>query len=108
MMAYMEFIPGALEASGQKIEARLRKAHWFFKVATDGKKLRFDWMDDEKTRKAVEGGKIKVANALLEAGKSKDVVIVADTRELQKFMLDHVSDEALFTEHTEWQRRPVK
>lgn len=108
MMAYMEFVSGSPEPSGQPIEARLRQAHWFFKVAADGKKLRLDWMDDEKIKKAVEGEKVKVANALLDVGKSKDIVIVADTKELQKFALDHVNDETLFSEHTEWQRRPAK
>jgi hypothetical protein len=53
----------------------------------------------------VQEHKVGVANALLNDG--KDVVITAETKELQKFIGDHAGDDTLFTEHTtEMQKRP--
>jgi hypothetical protein len=101
MAAYMEFIP-----NGGKIQARLRPAHWFFKATLDGKKLRLDYIDDEKLAKAIAQGDVRIRHELLGAGKSKDIVVTAGTREVQQFVLEHINDEKVFTEHTEMERRP--
>ncbi len=106
--AYMEFTGGNAAKSGQ-MHAQLRPAHWFFKIRMDGKKLRLDFIDDDKFRKSIELGKFHIGNALLGNAKSKtkDVVITADTKELQKFVVDHADDDSLFGEHlTELQRKP--
>jgi hypothetical protein len=105
--AYMEFSGDKADSKGTTLNAQLRTAHWFFKVWTDGKKLRLDFIDDDKFRKAIEQGKVHLGNALLGDAKNKDVVITADTKELQKFVIDHADDEVLFTERmTELQRKP--
>ena len=99
--SYMEF------AGGAHPQARLRQAHWFFKVWTDGKKLRLDWVDDDKFMKAVGQGKFHVTHAVLDSGKDKNIVITASTLELQKFVTDHADDPDLFTEHMkEMERTP--
>ena len=103
--AYMEFSGDGQGANGDQIHARLRPAHWFFKVTTDGKKLRLDWMDDDKFQKEVVKGTVRLENSLLGTGKNKDIVITAPTRELQKFVVEHVNDDKLFTEHTEMHRK---
>jgi hypothetical protein len=103
--AYMEFNSSGPDSSAGKIKARLRPAHWFFKVTIDGRKLRLDWIDDEKLQKQVAQGKIHVGHALLGEGKTKDVVITATTQDLQKFVVAHVNDDQLFSEHTEMHRR---
>jgi hypothetical protein len=101
MASYLEFSGGA------EPQARLRQAHWFLRLWTDGKKLRLDWVDDDKFRKSVEQGKFHLSNALLGDAKNKDVVITASTRELQKFVAEHAEDENLFTEHmNEMERKP--
>jgi hypothetical protein len=104
--AYMEFTSGGQSPKGEQIQARLRTAHWFFKVTTEGKKLRLDWVDDDKFQKEVIKATFRLENTLLGDGKDKDVVITASTRELQKFVVEHVNDDKLFSEHsTEIQRR---
>jgi len=101
MASYMEFSGGA------QPQARLRQAHWFLRLWTDGKKLRLDWVDDDKFKKSVQEGKFHLSNALLWNGKSKDVVITASTQELQKFVAEHAEDENLFTEHlNEMEKQP--
>jgi hypothetical protein len=102
MAAYMEF-------SGPntgKIEARLRPAHWFFKVTVDGKKMRLDYIDDGKLMKAIAQDGIRIRHSLLGQGKDKDIVLTAGTTELQRFVLEHVNDGKVFTDHTDLQRRP--
>jgi hypothetical protein len=96
MGSYMEFSQGE---SGGKLEAHLRRAHWFFKVNKNGDKLQLDWADDEAFRKKVESGAIHLPNALLGDGKTRDVVITASTPELQKFVLAHADDGTLFSDH---------
>jgi hypothetical protein len=100
MASYLEFSAGA------QPQARLRPAHWFFRVWTDGKKLRLDWVDDDKFKKAIEQGKFHLSHALLGEAKNKDVVVTASTQELQKFVAEHAEDESLFSEHmTEMTRK---
>ena len=110
--AYMEF---AVEGKGSDVVAHLRNAHRFFKVTPDGKKLRLAWMDDDKLKEAVLKGAIRVGNALIDTeqskgassdSKSKDIVLTASTTDLQKFIVEHMNDDKVFTEHTDMQRRP--
>jgi hypothetical protein len=103
--AYMEFTDGGQGAHNDQIHARLRPAHWFFKVTTNGGKLRLDWMDDDKFQKEVAKGTVRLGNTLLGSGKNRDVVITASTRELQKFLVEHVTDDKLFSEHAEMRRK---
>lgn len=102
MAAYMEFS----DPKEGKIQARLRPAHWFFKLTTDGKKLRLDYIDDEKLAQAVAQGGVHISHSLLGEGKSKDIVVTASTRELQQFILEHINDDKVFTEHSDLVRKP--
>ena len=109
--AYMEF---TVEGKGSPAVAHLRNAHRFFKVTTDGKKLRLDWIDDDKLKEAVVKGTVRIGNALIGAGETgspadttkKDIVLTASTADLQKFVVEHMNDDKIFTEHAEMQRRP--
>ena len=103
--SYLEFTDNSPEADAQII-ARLRPAHWFFKVIRTDNKLHMEWMDDDKFEKAVETGKIKISNTLLRNGKHTDVVITAGTKELQKFIADHANDSDLFSEQLKMERKP--
>ncbi len=96
MAAYLEFGHGT---PGGKLEAHLRRAHWFIKVNKNGNKLQLDWVDDDDFKKKVQSGALHLPNALLGEGKNKDVVITASTIELQKFVLEHVDDGTFFTDH---------
>ena len=108
---YMEF---AVEGKGPVV-AHLRNAHRFFKIKTDGKKLHFDWIDDDKLKDAVLKGTVHVGNALINGGSSnrgrsakdtRDIVLTASTADLQKFVAEQMSNENVFTEHADMQRRP--
>jgi hypothetical protein len=101
--AYMEFTGD--KTKGTDLHAQLRPAHWFFKVQMDGKKLRLDWIDDDKLKTAVEQKNVQLGNAILGAGKTKSIVITATTKELQQFVVGHINDSKIFTEHTEMQRK---
>lgn len=110
--AYMEF---AVEGKSQAVVAHLRNAHRFFKIKTDGKKLHFDWIDDDKLKEAVLKGTVHIGNALINTGSSsrgssakddRDIVLTASTADLQKFVAEQVNNDKIFTEHAEMQRRP--
>jgi hypothetical protein len=109
--AYMEF---AVEGKGSAAVAHLRNAHRFFKVTADGKKLRLDWIDDDKLKEAVLKGTVRIGNALIGAGEQnsptdatkKDIVVTASTSDLQKFVVEHMNDDKVFTEHADMRRRP--
>jgi hypothetical protein len=108
--AYMEF---AVEGKGPAVVAHLRNAHRFFKIKTDGKKLHFDWIDDDKLKEAVRKGTVHVGNVLIagerswRAGeKSQDIVLTAPTADLQKFVAEQMNNDKIFTEHADMQRRP--
>jgi hypothetical protein len=110
--AYIEF---SVEGKGSALVAHLRNAHRFFKIMPDGKKLRLAWIDDDKLKEAVLKGTVHVGNALITTGqskgspsdaKNKDLVLTASTADLQKFVVDHINDDKVFTEHTDMQRRP--
>jgi hypothetical protein len=105
MASYLEFTDNSPEANAQ-IVAKLRPAHWFFKVIRTDNKLRMEWMDDEKFEKAVEAGKVKIGNSLLRNEKHTDVVITAGTKELQRFIADHADDHQLFSENMDLVRKP--
>src|SRR4029077_686114 len=110
--AYMEF---AAEAKGSDVVAYLRNAHRFFKVKGDGKNLRLEWIDDDKLKDAVLKGTVRVSNALISTGlskdspsdsKNKDIVLTASTADLQKFVVEQMNNDKVFTEHADMQRRP--
>jgi len=109
--AYMEF---AVEGKGPAVVAHLRNAHLFFKIKTDGKKMHFDWIDDDKLKEAVLKGTVHIGNALITTASShrhstpdnRDIVLTASTADLQKFVAEQMNNDKVFTEHADMQRRP--
>jgi hypothetical protein len=107
--AYMEFVA---ESKNAPLVAHLRNAHRFFKIKADGKKLHLAWIDDDKLKEAILKGTVHIENALLTNGKepkdpkSQSIVLTATTTNLQKFVIEHMKDDAVFTEHVDMQRRP--
>jgi hypothetical protein len=109
---YMEF---AVEGKGPAVVAHLRNAHRFFKIKTDGKKMHFDWIDDDKLKEAILKGTVHVGNALINTASSnrgrsakdnRDIVLTASTADLQKFIAEQMNNDKVFTEHADMQRRP--
>ncbi|HEY2912617.1 MAG TPA: hypothetical protein VGK21_04610 [Candidatus Angelobacter sp.] len=98
--AYLE-APGASQT-----EAYVRGAHWFFRFRFDGKKFGLDGTDDEKFLAAMETNRFQVETAGFE--KSKDLLITASTKDLQKFVIEHVDDDSFFTRHIPEMERMLK
>lgn len=96
--AYLEL------AGSTQNEANVITAHWFFKFHLDGKKLSLDGTDDEKFLQAIQDNKFHLDTAL-EGG--RDVLITATTKDLQKFVIEHLDDGSFFTQHVpEMERMP--
>lgn len=102
MASYLRFSSG--DGPG-KLHADLIPAHWFMRITMNGSNMQFDYIDDDKFQKAIQAGKFHLQNAIL--NDKKDVVVTAESAELQKFIAEHAEDETLFTEHTDpLQRKP--
>jgi len=95
--AYLEFSNPTSTGNASELHAQLRPAHWFFRVKSDGKKMRLDGIDDDDLRKAIEQGKIHIGNSILGEGKDKSLVLTAKTSDLQRFVLEHVDDDTVFS-----------
>lgn len=106
MAAYMQFSDAAPNGGGSRLQATLRQAHWFFRVMKDGDAMRFDWMDDEALAKAIHEGQLKIASVPFQEGSIESLALTAETKELQQFVIDHLDDGKVFTQHFELKRRP--
>jgi hypothetical protein len=91
--SYMSFSGGS---DGQPVKAKLLPAHWFVRVTRNSNKLRLDWINAFTFQQALQAGSFHITNMLLNNG--KDVVITAETSELQEFMAQHGGDDTLFAE----------
>jgi hypothetical protein len=94
-----------LELTGSpQNEANVKTAHWLFKFNFDGKKFSLDGTDDEKFLQAMDGNKLHIDTGL---ERGRDVLITASTKDLQKFVIEHVDDDSFFTQHVpEMERMP--
>jgi len=96
-----------LELAGStQNEATLRPAHWFFRFRFDGKKFSLDGTDDEKFIQAMESNKFRIDTGF---EKGREVLITASTKDLQKFVMEHLDDDSFFTQHVpEMERMPAR
>jgi hypothetical protein len=95
-----------LELAGStQNEAYLRPAHWFFRFRFDGKKFSLDGTDDEKFMQAMESNKFRIDTAF---EKGREVLITASTKDLQKFVMEHIDDDSFFTQHVPAMERMSK
>lgn len=99
--AYLEFSNPTSSGNAAELHVRLRPAHWFFRVKSDGKKMRLDGIDDDDLRRAIERGNIHIGNLILGEGKNKNLVLTAETKDLQMFVLEHVDDDTVFSIHSD-------
>lgn len=91
-------------AGNTQNEANVKTAHWLFKFHLEGKKLSLDGTDDEKFLQAMDANKFHLDTAL---ERGRDVLITASTKDLQKFVIEHLDDGSLFTQHVpEMERMP--
>jgi hypothetical protein len=88
--AYLEL------AGSTQNEAHIRRAHWFFRFRFDGKKFGLDGTDDKKFMQAMESNKLRIDTGF---EKGREVLITASTKDLQKFVMEHIDDDSFFTQH---------
>lgn len=106
--AYLEFVPSSPAAKAAQINVELKVVHWFVRIANDEKNLQLDYVDDDRLVKAIEAKKAEIAHALLpgtnEGSDNQHLALTATTAELQKFVLDHVSDDQIFADSLKFHR----
>jgi len=95
------------ELAGSTVkEANVKTAHWFFRFRLNGKKLSLDGTDDEKFLEAMQNNKFHIDTGL---ERGRDVLITASTKDLQKFVMEHLDDDSFFTQHIpEIERMPTR
>jgi hypothetical protein len=103
--AYLEFANSDTDHQGE-VTLQVRVAHWFFRVTGDDKELHLDSIDDEWLEKLLQQKKTHVTHVLARnQGKgSYELLLTADTAELQKFVVDHVNDEKIFSNKAKFTR----
>jgi hypothetical protein len=102
---YAEISGGASPATGSagNLNVNLKQAHWIFRVQNDGTTLRLANMDEDWLKKAVEQGQISVSNKVT-TDEGHELVLTADTQELQQFIVEHADDTEAFQQTTELHR----
>lgn len=93
---YWEFVPGESANGGAYFTIRPREAHEFFKVVLEdeGRTLELLQLDESWVRLQIEEGKLEIGHEKLQSG---DVVLTANTHDLQQLLLEHVNDQDAFT-----------
>ncbi len=101
--SYADFVPNNSDASGTSFKFRVRSAHWFLTVQSTDKTLRFGLLDDDWTKKALQKGNIHIAHAFV-GPDHKQLVLTANTDELQRFVREHEEDKDAFSPTDEMHR----
>jgi hypothetical protein len=96
---YAEVTPGP-SATASAANLNLRQAHWIFKVQSDGGTLSLASLDEDWLQKAIDQGQVSVASAVT-SDASQDLVLTADTQELQRFVIEHADDDETFPQTTQ-------
>jgi hypothetical protein len=78
----------------------LLPVHTFLKIEQLGTTLKIQAMNPEKLQEMLKAKPDLIKHEVLE----DRIVLTASTKQLQKFMLEHVKDEGLFAEPTEMER----
>lgn len=107
--SYMVFSSSPGSGNTTNFKAKLQPAHWIFRMRLNGKKLKLASIDDDNLRALIEPGTIHIGNTIFGEGKNKSLVLTAETKDLQRLVLDHVDDETVFTiQGDELERQPEK
>jgi len=106
--AYLEFAPGSPAGKTTQMNVQLRVAHWFIRVTNDDKNLQLAYIDDDRLAKAIQEKSTEITHVLImttdEGSNSTHLALTATTAELQKFVLDHATDDQLFADSLKFHR----
>lgn len=97
--SYLKFTP---TVENSEIHATVVSAFAFYRISIQGKEMTLDYIDDTKLKKLIEHRDVSLPTTLVtdgEPGGRSQIVISAPKEELRRFLVQHMSDEAVFTEH---------
>ena len=92
---YLEFADAGSDAGQARFKLKLRLAHWFCKVATEGPVMRLDCLDEDWARKHIDDPGVHLAHQ--PSSDESGLVITASTTDLQRFVTEHAEDEEAFS-----------
>ena len=107
---YLQFAPGSGDPKSTPLQLEMKIAHWFFRVANDQNNLHLDYIDDDRLAKSLEQKSVQISHLLIaHAGKDeksddRELLLTAATPELQKFVLEHVNDDQVFSDSAKFHR----
>ena len=107
---YLQFAPGNGDSKSTALDMELKIVHWFFRVTNDQSTLQLDYIDDDRLNKLLDQKNAQIAHILVASADKDDkpdtrqLLLTASTPELQKFVLDHINDDRIFTESTKFHR----
>lgn len=88
----------APKGKGQKIQVKLRPAHWIFKVDLDHGFLRLAYLDDEWIKNEARRGTLAVSHRKATSEFSEKLVLTGSTAEIQQFLVEQADREGAFSE----------
>lgn len=95
---FLEFERGDTRRTSE-LTLQVRVAHWFFKVTGSDTDLRLDSIDDERLEKLLQQKKTQITHVM--AGNKHEsggeLLLTAETAELQRFVVGHVNDDEVFS-----------
>ncbi len=78
--------------------ARVLPTHNFLKVSISGEELKLTYFDEEYLKRLFKERKIRIKHERV----NSDIVLTADSKELQQFILKYADDEQAFSESFEY------
>jgi len=86
------------KGKGQKIQVKLRPAHWIFKVELDHGVLRLAYLDDEWIKNEAKRGTLAVRHQKAKGEFLEKLVLTGSTVEMQQFVVEQADREGAFDE----------
>lgn len=104
--AYLEFANSDTGHQGE-VTLQVRAAHWFFRVIGDDKELHLDSIDDDDLKKLLEQKKAQITHVMArnQDKGSYELLLTAETAELQRFVVEHVNDDQIFSNQIKLKRQ---
>ena len=95
---YLEFANDDTGHTGE-FTLRVRVAHWFFRITSDDNGLRLDPIDDDHLETLLEEKKAQITHIMARNSykDSHELLLTAETAELQRFVVEHVNDDNFFS-----------
>lgn len=89
--------------AGAAARASIKQAHWIFNVQSDSGTLRLASLDEDWLKKAIDHGQVAISNVAT-MDDEHELILTAETADLQRFVLEHADDPDAFPELEEWRR----